>query len=267
MRVDKIYTNLINKVLILGELKETRTQFKAYSYPQVVLEYNLEKEFPILQSKFVAFKTAVKELLWIYSGNNSVKDLQSQNVHIWDEWEKEDGTIGTSYGWIVNKFDLVNKLINQIRTNPNDRRMIMNLWQDEYLDGGALYPCAFMTMWNVQRGKLNCTLIQRSADLGYGVPFNIVQYAVLVHLIAQVTGLKVGKLVHVINDCHVYTNQISGLLDQVNDWKEKGCLFTNQVPKLKINPNIKEFEDFTIDDINLENYTHLGKRYLGDVAI
>ncbi|HSP47787.1 MAG TPA: thymidylate synthase, partial [Clostridiaceae bacterium] len=133
------------------------------------------------------------------------------------------------------------------------RRMIMSLWQIPHLDGGSLYPCAFMTMWDVTDGRLNCMLVQRSADMPLGLPFNMVQYAVLVHLVAQVTGLKPGLFTHVINNAHIYENQIEGMETQLARGEAPAP------PTLWINPEIKDFYDFTIDDIKLVDYKHLGK--------
>lgn len=254
-KADEQYLNLIQEILDKGYYDQNRTGMPTYKLPHKIMQFDLEEEFPILTTKFVAFKTAVKELLWIFRDkSNSVIKLQEQNVHIWDEWVKDDGTIGTSYGWIVNKYDLVNKLIEKLKTNPQDRRMVMSLWQNEYLEGGSLYPCAFMTLWDVTDGRLNCMLVQRSADMPLGVPFNMSQYAVLTHLIAQVTGLKPGLFTHVINNAHIYENQIEGMKIQLERRSE-----AMDPPSLWINPDIKKFEDFTINDIQLQDYRHLGK--------
>jgi thymidylate synthase len=252
---DQQYLDIVSQILHKGYYDQNRTGTPTYKLPHKIMQYDLEVEFPILTTKFVAFKTAVKELLWIFrDGSNSVVKLNEENVHIWDEWTKDDGTIGTAYGWIVNKFGLVDKLIHSLRTNPQDRRMIMSLWQNEYLDGGTLYPCAFMTMWDVTDGHLNMMLIQRSADMPLGVPFNMTQYAVLCHLIAQVTGLKPGLFTHVINNAHIYENQVTGMEEQLQ--RRDRAL---PAPRLWINPDIREFRDFTADDIKLIGYEHLGR--------
>ncbi len=159
---DKQYLNLVENILENGYYNQNRTGVATYKLPHQIMQFNLEKEFPILTTKFVAFKTAVKELLWIYKDqSNSVKKLQEQNVNIWNEWMMEDGTIGTSYGWVVKKFEQLDHLIHALKTNPQDRRMMINLWQIPYLDTGALHPCCFLTMWDVTDGKLNCMLVQR----------------------------------------------------------------------------------------------------------
>ena len=254
-KFDDMYLDLVDKILKEGYYDQNRTGIATYKLPHQILQFNLEEEFPILTTKFVAFKTAVKELLWIFQKqSNSVKELQAENVHIWDEWEMEDGTIGTSYGWVVKEFHQIDTLIEQLKTNPQNRRMIINLWQIPYLDTGALYPCVFNSCWDVTDGKLNCMLTIRSNDLPLGHPFNVVQYAVLVHLLAQVTGFKPGLLTVCISNAHIYENQIEGMKEQLSR-RDKAL----PAPKLWINPEIKDFYQFTIDDIKLIDYKHLGK--------
>ena len=228
-----------------------------------------------MKSKFVAFKTAVKELLWIMQGNNNVKDLQKQNCHVWDEWMKKDGTIGTAYGWIIKNFDLVNKLIDKLKNDNQDRAMMINLYQYDYIDGGSLRPCVFNSMWDVTDGKLNCMLVQRSGDMPLGVPFNTTQYAVLVHILAEICNLKVGQLTHVINNAHIYENQIEGIKQQIYNYNklnfynelskftgkevEEECKDFKDIissnPKLKLNIEGKDFSEITYKDIELEGYS------------
>lgn len=249
---DKKYLDIADNILKDGYYDNNRTGMPTYKLPHQIMQFDLEKEFPILTTKFVAFKTAIKELLWIFKDqSNDVKKLQEQNVHIWDEWIMDDGTIGTSYGWVVDKFDQIDKLIYSLKNNPQDRRMMINLWQIPYLDSGALYPCCWSTMWDVTDGRLNCMLIQRSGDWPLGVPFNTSQYAALVHLIAHVTGLRVGLFTHVINNAHIYENQVDGVKTQL----ERRNL-EYDAPKIWINPEIKDFYDFTPDDIKLIDYKH-----------
>jgi len=249
-KYDNQYLSIVENIINRGYFDNNRTGMPTYKLPHQIMQFDLMEEFPILTTKKVAFKTAVKELLWIFKEqSNSVKTLQEQNVHIWDEWEMEDGTIGTSYGYIVKKFNQIDKLIDALKNNPQDRRMIINLWQNAYLDTGALYPCCFMTMWDVSDSRLNCMLVQRSGDMGLGIPFNTTQYAVLVHILAQVTGLKPGLFTHVINNAHVYNNHVEPLKIQLQ--RKDGDY---EAPKLIINPNIKNFYEFTVDDINLEGY-------------
>lgn len=250
---DKKYLDIVKEILEEGFYENTnRTGIPTYKLPHKIMQFNLEKEFPILTTKFVAFKTAVKELLWIFKDqSNDVKKLQEQNVHIWNEWMMEDGTIGTSYGWVVKKYDQIDKLIEALKNNPQDRRMMINLWQIPHLEGGALAPCCFLSMWDVTDGKLNCMLVQRSGDIPLGVPFNMAQYAVLVNLLAHVTGLKPGLFTHVINNAHIYENQVEGMKIQIERENE-----AYEAPKLWINEDIKDFYDFTIEDIKLIDYKH-----------
>lgn len=257
---DKIYLQIAKNILDNGYYDNNRCNIKTYKLPHQIMQFDLQKELPILTTKYVAFKTAIKELLWIFQmQSNDINILHEQNVHIWDEWVMPDNTIGTSYGWVVKKFDQMNKLLDTLKNDPQNRRMIINLWQIPYLDTGALYPCCLMSMWDVTDGKLNCMLIQRSGDWGLGVPFNTVQYAVLVHLIAQVTNLKVGLLTHVINNAHIYENQVDAIRLQLTreDYP---------APKLFINPDVKDFYDFKIDDINLIDYKYHPKIKM-DVAV
>lgn len=250
---DKIYLDTAKKILEHGCYDNNRCGIKTYKLPHQIMQFDLQKEFPILTTKFVAFKTAVKELLWIFQQqSNNIGKLHEQNVHIWDEWALDDNTIGTSYGWVIKKFNQVDKLIDGLKNNPQDRRMVINLWQIPYLDTGALYPCCLMTMWDVSDGKLNCMLVQRSGDWGLGVPFNTTQYAVLTHLFAQVTDLKPGLFTHVINNAHIYENQIEAMKLQMQrkDYPP---------PNLILNCDIKNFYDFKIDDINLSDYKHHSK--------
>lgn len=252
---DEQYLDLVERILKNGYYDNNRTGIPTYKLPHQIMQFDLEKEFPIATTKFVAFRTAVRELLWIFKDqSNDVTKLQKQKVHIWDEWMQEDGTIGTAYGWVVKEFNQIDTLIHQLKTNPQDRRMMINLWQIPYLDTGALHPCCFLTMWDVTDGRLNCMLVQRSGDIGLGVPFNTTQYAVLVHLIAQVTGFKPGLLTHVINNAHIYENQVEGLKLQLTRRDE-----ALEAPKLWINPEIKDFYDFTMKDIKLIDYKHHDK--------
>ena len=262
-------------------LAQTEKPTTTYSLPHQVLFFDLSEEFPILTTKKVAFKSAVLELLWIYQvASNCVAWLKERNVKIWDEWEipasgiyagkdykklykenpalsKEDpvGTIGTAYGWVVNRYNLVSSLIETIKTDPANRRMIISLWQNEWLPTAALPSCVWNTQWNVSGGNLNLMVTVRSNDVPLGMPFNVTQYAVFCHLLAQVTGLRPGKMTYVINNAHIYANQVEGI-------KEQMSRPAHPAPTLWLNPEIKNFADFDnskdLKDIRLENYEHSG---------
>ncbi len=258
--------------------------------PHQVLQFDLEEEFPILVTKKVGFKTAVLEILWIYQvASNDVRWLQDRNVKIWNEWEiAEDGTyqgrnlneifakkhpdlepenfahtIGTAYGWIVNRYDLIRNLIETLKSNPGNRRMVLSLWQNEWLETAALPSCVWNSQWNLIDGKLNVLVTSRSSDVPLGLPFNVVQYAVLCHLIAASVGVKPGRMTFITNDAHIYENQIDGIKEQIARYdkaiKEKNM---PESPKLWLNPKIKDFYKFDnsreLKDIKLENYEHLG---------
>lgn len=257
--------------------------------PHQVLEFDLEEEFPILTTKFVGFKSAVLELLWIYQAqSNDVRWLHERGVHIWDEWEiPEDGkymgkdfkklykdagikedpahSIGTAYGWIVKRYQLIESLIETLKNDPNNRRMVMSLWQNEFLNTAALPSCVWNSEWNITNGRLNVLVNSRSTDIPLGLPFNIAQYAVLCYLIAQVVNVRPGKMTFVSNDAHIYENQLDGIREQLRRRDEivrrEGK--TIPAPKLWINKDIKDFFKFDnskeLKDIQLIEYKHMGK--------
>lgn len=267
------YLKLCKKILTEGQLVENRTGIDVLKIPHQVLQFDLEEEFPILTTKFVAFKHAVLEMLWIYQiQSNDVRWLQERGIKIWNEWQiDQDGyyqgkyfgkeyanTIGEAYGYIVNKYKQIDSLLEKLNNNPNDRRKIISLWQDAHLSKAALPSCVWSTQWDVTDGKLNCLVNQRSCDVALGLPFNVTQYAVLNHLLAQVTNHKVGQMTWIINDAHIYVNQIEGIKEQIS--KENNAFPS---PNLIINKNIKDFYQFDsskeLKDIYLENYQHNGK--------
>lgn len=272
-KYDYYYLSIANKILSEGEMRDNRTGIRAISLPHVCITIDLEEDgFPILASKFVGFKTAIKELLWIWQmQSNDVRKLQDMNVHIWDEWMQEDGTIGKAYGYQLAKYKQVDNLIKTIKEDPTSRRIITTLWNIEDLPEMALQPCAFQTLWNINKGKLNCMLTIRSNDWFLGNPFNVAQYAALVYMIAQVTNYKPGKLTVCINDAHIYENHIPQIQEQFGlvDMNEMFDAFiTNRLckPKLVLNEDIKDFYDFTIDDIKLEGYIP-GPKIKAEVAV
>ena len=252
---DTQYLQIIENILDHGYYANNRTGIATYKLPHQVMQFDLGKEFPILTTKFVAFKTAIKELLWIWQlQSNDVRQLQAMNVKVWDEWMREDGTIGKAYGYQIAKYKQLDNLLDMLKNDPQSRRMIVTLWNIEDLPDMALQPCAYETLWDVTDGRLNCMLVQRSGDMGLGVPFNTAQYAALVHMIAQVSGLQPGQFTHVINNAHVYENHVEALRTQL-DRKDEAL----EAPVLRLNPDVKNFYDFKPEDITLEGYEHLGK--------
>jgi len=287
---DKEYLKLCKKILKDGVEVQNRTGVNSIKIPFYNLSFDLSKEFPVLTTKQLYFKNAITEILWIYQvQSNDVRWLQDRNVHIWDEWEidengiwratqnvLEDGklvkkdverqfdkefahTIGTAYGYIVNKYHKTEQLIDTLKNNPTDRRMVISLWQDEYLDTAVLPSCVWSSEWDVTDGKLNCLVHQRSCDVPLGLPFNVTQYATFVNLIAHCTGLEVGTLNWSIKDAHIYVNQVDGIKEQIRRGEE---LENYKAPKLWINPEVTDF--FEIDnsrelkDIKVLNYKHHG---------
>ncbi len=252
---DTQYLDCVEHILAHGTHGNNRTGMPARKLPHQVMQFDLAQEFPILTTKFVAFKTAVKELLWIWQlQSNDVRRLQAMNCHIWDEWMLPDGTIGKAYGYQLAKYRQVDTLLDTLRRDPESRRMVVSLWNTEDLPEMSLYPCAFLTMWDVADGRLNCMLVQRSGDMGLGVPFNMTQYAVLVHLIARATGLTPGLFTHVINNAHIYDNHVDALRTQLARRDE-----ALPAPRLVLKEGITDFYAFTPEDITLDGYEHLGK--------
>ena len=252
---DTQYLQIIENILDHGYYANNRTGIATYKLPHQMMQFNLAEEFPILTTKFVAFKTAIKELLWIWQlQSNDVRQLQAMNVKVWDEWMREDGTIGKAYGYQIAKYKQLDNLLDMLKNDPQSRRMIVTLWNIEDLPDMALQPCAYETLWDVTDGRLNCMLVQRSGDMGLGVPFNTAQYAALVHMIAHVSGLQPGLFTHIINNAHIYENHVEALRTQL-ERKQEALV----APVLRLNPDINNFYDFKPEDITLEGYEHLGK--------
>lgn len=219
----------------------------------VVNRYNLAEEFPILTLRPTNLKAAIDELLWIWQKkSNNIKDL---NSHIWDSWASVDGSIGKAYGYqlgIKHKypegdFDQIDRVLYDLKSNPYSRRIIVNMYNHMDLHEMNLYPCAYSMTFNVTGNKLNAILNQRSQDILVANNWNVAQYAILVHMFAQVNMLEVGELVHVIADAHIYDRHIP-LIEELIQRK------SYPAPQLVINPNIKNFYDFKVEDFNLEGY-------------
>ncbi len=289
---DKEYLSLCKKILSEGKLVKNRTGIDSIKVPSHHFHFDLQKEFPVLTTKQLFFRQAILEMLWIYQAqSNDVRWLKERNVHIWDEWEiNEDGkwlaeqnvldkdgnlkkekvekdfgknwahTIGTAYGYIVNKFNLMDNLIDKIKNNPNDRRMVMSLWQDDYLNTAVLPSCVWSSEWDVTDGKLNAWVHQRSCDVPLGLPFNVTQYATLLCMLAKTTGLEPGSIDWSIKDAHIYVNQVDGVKEQIKRYEDLGDY---KAPVLWLNPEVKNFYDYDnskdLKDVKILNYKHHGK--------
>ena len=219
----------------------------------IVNRYDLQREFPILTLRRTYWKSAVDELLWIWQKkSNNVHDLSS---HIWDAWADESGSIGKAYGYQLGvkhqypegMFDQVDRVLYDLKQNPASRRILTNLYNFSDLHEMALYPCAYSMTFNVSGNTLNAILNQRSQDMLTANNWNVTQYAVLVHMLAQVSGLEAGELVHVIADCHIYDRHVP----LVEKLLEKEPL---PAPEFYVNPEVKDFYRFTVDDFRFENY-------------
>ncbi|WP_270458772.1 thymidylate synthase [Faecalitalea cylindroides] len=279
---DKIYCQLCENILTNGVQVANRTGIDTIKLPSAHFQLNVGEEFPILTTKQLFIRQAVLEMLWIYQAqSNDVRWLQERNVHIWDLWQIDENgdwrdektgevlkhfdpkfanTIGTAYGYIVKRFKLMDRLIDSLKNDVNDRRRVISLWQDEYLDTAVLPSCVWSSEWDVTNGTLNAWVHQRSCDVPLGLPFNVTQYAVLLKMLAQVTGLKAGTIDWSIKDAHIYVNQVDGIKEQLERFHTKGDL---KAPELWLNPEIKDFYDFDsskdIKDIKLIGYEHMGK--------
>lgn len=232
----------------------------------VVNEYDLRKEFPIMTLRRTALRSAVDEILWIYQKkSNNINDLKS---HIWDQWANEEGSIGKAYGYQIGKpfthhydlpygksdfeavkMDQMDAVLFDLKENPNSRRIITNMYNMDDLGEMNLYPCAYSTTWSVSGEYLNLLLNQRSQDMLTASNWNVCQYAVLLMMVAQVTGFKPGKLVHVIANCHIYDRHIEIVKDLIKRP-------TFEAPQVLINPHVTNFYDFTVDDVRLNNYQY-----------
>ncbi|MBR5899996.1 MAG: thymidylate synthase [Clostridia bacterium] len=219
----------------------------------IVNRYDLKKEFPIITLRRTAFKSAIDEILWIWQKkSNNVNEL---NSHIWDSWADETGSIGKAYGYQLGvkhkykegMFDQVDRVIYDLKNNPQSRRIMTNIYTFQDLNEMHLYPCAYSMTFNVSGKTLNGILNQRSNDVLTANNWNVVQYAILLHMLAQVCGLEVGELVHVIADAHIYDRHVP-IVEKILDNPQYPA------PKLWINPEVKNFYDFTVDDFKLEGY-------------
>ena len=249
------YHQLLQHILQNGVKKEDRTGTGTTSCFGYQMRFNLKDGFPLVTTKKVHLKSIIYELLWFLKGDTNIKYLKENGVGIWDEWADADGNLGPVYGkqWRSwegadgKVYDQIVDVINQIKTNPDSRRMIVSAWNVAELPKMALMPCHSLFQFYVANGKLSCQLYQRSADVFLGVPFNIASYALLTMMIAQVTGLEYGDFVHSFGDVHLYSNH----MDQANLQLSRTPF---PLPTMKINPAVKDIFDFKFEDFTLENY-------------
>ena len=249
------YLNLMQHVLEHGTKKEDRTGTGTLSVFGYQMRFNLSVGFPLLTTKKLHIKSIIYELLWFLRGDTSIRYLQEHGVNIWNEWADENGNLGPVYGaqwrsWATvdgRSIDQISHVIEQIKSNPDSRRLIVSAWNVGEIPKMALPPCHLLFQFYVANGKLSCQLYQRSADIFLGVPFNIASYALLTMMIAQVCGLKPGEFIHTLGDTHLYSNHIEQARLQLT--REPLGL-----PQMRINPSIKSIFDFEYSDFELVDY-------------
>lgn len=251
----KQYQDLLKHVLENGTKKEDRTGTGTVSVFGYQMRFNLAEGFPLLTTKKLHTKSIFHELLWFLKGETNIRYLHENGVTIWDEWADKDGNLGPVYGsqwrsWPSSDggtVDQITQVIDQIKKNPDSRRLLVSAWNPGEIHKMALPPCHLLFQFYVADGKLSCQLYQRSADLFLGVPFNIASYALLTHMVAQVCGLQVGDFVHTFGDVHIYSNHFEQVQLQLSREPRK-------LPELKLNPLIKDIFEFTYNDIAVVNY-------------
>ncbi len=251
----KAYLDLLRYILEKGAEKKDRTGVGTVSTFGYQMRFNLQEGFPLVTTKKVHLKSVIYELLWFLRGETNIQYLKDRGVTIWDEWADEKGELGPVYGkqwraWPApdgRTIDQISDVIRRIKTNPDDRRLIVTAWNPAEVGQMALPPCHCLFQFYVSRGELSCQLYQRSADAFLGVPFNIASYALFTMMVAQVTGLKAKEFVHTFGDVHIYLNH----LEQVKLQLSRG---PRPLPQMKINPSMKDIFSFQFEDFTLEHY-------------
>ncbi|MCB1735969.1 MAG: thymidylate synthase [Gammaproteobacteria bacterium] len=251
------YLDLMNHVLHHGDRKEDRTGTGTLSVFGYQMRFDLNAGFPLVTTKRIHLKSVIHELLWFLQGSTNIAYLKENGVRIWDEWADEHGELGPVYGaqwrsWPTadgRHIDQISDVVQQIRNNPDSRRLIVSAWNVGDIDNMALPPCHAFFQFYVCEGKLSCQLYQRSADIFLGVPFNIASYALLTAMIAQACGLGVGDFVHTLGDAHLYLNH----LDQAREQLSRS---PHALPSLRLNPDVTDLFGFRFDDIEIRNYQH-----------
>ena len=252
----KQYLDLLDRIITEGTPKEDRTGTGTISVFGHQMRFNLEEGFPCLTTKKLHLKSIIHELLWFLAGDTNVKYLQDNGVRIWNEWADENGDLGHIYGYQWRSWpdykgghiDQISEVVETLKKNPDSRRIIVNAWNVADIENMNLPPCHAMFQFYVADGRLSLQLYQRSADCFLGVPFNIASYSLLLQMMAQVTGLKAGDFVHTLGDAHLYLNHIEQAKLQLT--REPYAL-----PKMRINPDVKDIFSFKFEDFSLEEYT------------
>lgn len=254
----KQYLELLNRIVTEGVKKEDRTGTGTLSVFGHQMRFNMQEGFPLLTTKKLHLKSIIHELLWFLKGDTNIQYLQDHGVRIWNEWADENGDLGPVYGhqwrsWPTydgGSIDQIQNIINQLKTNPDSRRMLVCAWNVAEVENMALPPCHCLFQFYVAEGKLSLQLYQRSADTFLGVPFNIASYALLLQMMAQVCELEAGEFIHTTGDTHLYLNHLEQAKLQLT--REPRPL-----PKMRLNPAVKNLFDFKFEDFTLENYDPL----------
>ena len=251
----KQYLDLMRHVMDTGTQKHDRTGTGTISVFGYQMRFNLQDGFPLVTTKKLHLKSIIHELIWFLSGDTNIAYLKENGVRIWDEWADADGNLGPVYGYQWRSWptpdgghiDQISQVVNQIKNNPDSRRMIVSAWNVADVNQMALPPCHTLFQFYVLDGKLSCQLYQRSADIFLGVPFNIASYALLTMMMAQVCGLKYGDFIHTFGDAHIYNNHLEQAKLQLSR-------DPRPLPTMKINPDVKDIFSFKYEDFTLENY-------------
>ena len=261
----KQYLNILRDIMENGQDANNRTGIYARKVFGRQMRFDLSKGFPLVTTKKTYLRAIIHELIWLISGNTNIKYLHDNNVTIWDEWADKNGDLGPVYGHQWRNFnsqgiDQIKDVIERIKKNPQDRRLIVTAWNPAQIDQMALPPCHCFFQFDVTPdGKLNCMLYQRSCDMFLGVPFNIASYSLLTMMIAQVCGLQPGEFVHTLGNAHIYSNHFEQVKLQLS--REPYPL-----PTMKINPEVKDIDDFKFEDFELVDY-QCHPTIKGDVAV
>lgn len=252
----KQYLDMLRYVLENGVDKMDRTGVGTRSVFGQQMRFDLSRGFPLMTTKKMHLKSIIHELLWFIKGDTNVKYLRDNGVRIWNEWADENGDLGPIYGsqwrdWNGEGIDQLAQVVDKLKNNPNDRRMIVSAWNVSKISEMRLPPCHMMFQFYVANGKLSCMLYQRSCDMFLGVPFNIASYALLTMMLAQVCNLEPGEFVHTLGDTHIYHNHF----EQVKEQLRREPL---PLPTMRLNPQVKDINDFKYEDFTLENYECYG---------